>query len=223
MLQQLFKSAVVNPRIEPKASVIWLHGLGADGHDFEPIVPELHLPAELGVRFVFPHAPLRSVTINNGYQMPAWFDIFGLSVEAPQDEIGIRKTQQSIEAQIAHEISLGIPSKRIVLAGFSQGGAMALHCGLRYSKPLAGILALSTFLPLADKLPLEISAANHKVPIMMMHGTLDSIVPIQLGEISCEILKKLQCSITWKTYPMQHQVCLEQIRDIGRWLQEVFA
>lgn len=223
MAKKIYEMVEVNPKVTPKGSVIWLHGLGADGHDFADIIPELKLPEELGVRFVFPHAPLRAVTINGGYQMRAWFDIYALHIHAPQDEVGIRETQQAINNLIEHEIQLGIPAEKIVLAGFSQGGAMALYCGLRYNQTLGGIMGLSTFLPLLDRLPQEKNPANDHIPIMLAHGMLDSVVPIQLGEMCREFLKGLGYHMQWFTYPMGHEVCLEEIRDIAHWLKKIFS
>jgi phospholipase/carboxylesterase len=210
-----------NPKIKPKASVIWLHGLGADGHDFVPIVPQLQLPEELGVRFIFPHAPARPVSINAGMTMRAWFDIFGLTPGSKQDEAGIRKAEQLVTQLIKQENDLGIPSKKIVLAGFSQGGALALQCGLRYPERLAGIMGLSTVLALAEKLPQELSAANKDIPIFLAHGTQDMLVPLTLGEMMRQYLESMDYAVSWKTYPMAHSVCQEEIHDISNWLQKV--
>ena len=218
--QSLLDTVVVKPRSTPKASVIWLHGLGADGHDFENIVPELHLPDELGARFIFPHAPLRSVTLNAGYVMRAWFDIYALTANAPQDEKGLRASEQAIAALIANENKLGIPSERIILAGFSQGGAVALHCGLRYPQKLAGILGLSAFLPLADQLAPELNPINRNVPIMLAHGTLDPMLPLFIGEHCRDQLQRWGYAVSWHTYPMAHEVCLAEINDVAKWLQQ---
>lgn len=208
---------------EATHAVIWMHGLGADGNDFVPIVPELMLPRELAVRFVFPHAPTRPVSINAGMRMRAWFDITGLDHKSPDDAQGIAESQAAIEALIKRERERGIEPGRIVLAGFSQGGAMALQTGLRYADALAGIMALSTWLPLRDALADEASAANQATPIFMAHGSFDPMVPCQYGEYSRDFLKQAGYQVDWHAYPMQHQVCLEQIADIGRWLQQVFA
>jgi phospholipase/carboxylesterase len=196
--------------------VIWLHGLGADGHDFEPIVPELGL--ELPVRFVFPHAPVRPVTINGGMAMRAWYDIMGFDRNAKEDAAGIRASAAAVTELIDHEIGRGIPAERIALAGFSQGGAIALHTALREPRALAGVLALSTYLPLANTLASERSAANAEIPIFMAHGTQDSVLPLALGESSRRALETLGYAVDWHAYPMPHSVCLEEIGAIGAWL-----
>lgn len=211
------------PQGRARASVIWLHGLGADGNDFVPIVPELRLAPELGVRFIFPHAPVRAVTLNAGMQMRAWFDLYGLSPGSGEDAQGIRESQAAVERLIAQQTAAGIPAHKIVLAGFSQGGAVALHTGLRHDERLAGILALSTWLPLADGLTREAAPANHDVPILMAHGSADPMVDPRLGEASAQTLRKLGYTVDWRTYPMQHQVCLEEIRDVGEWLGRVLS
>jgi len=197
----------------PVASVIWLHGLGADGHDFEPIVPELRLPKP--VRFVFPHAPVRAVTINNGMRMRAWYDIFQFG-GGPEDEAGIRASQKLVENMIESE-----KGKKIVLAGFSQGGAIVLQTALRYPERLAGVLALSTYLPLAAKLAAERSAANQDIPIFMAHGQYDDIVPIDRARRSREALEKLGYKIDWKDYPMPHSVCPPEIGHIAEFLVRI--
>jgi phospholipase/carboxylesterase len=202
----------------PVASVIWLHGLGADGHDFEPIVPELRIPGALPIRFLFPHAPHRPVTINNGYVMRAWYDIRTAEFVQREDETGIRESEQAVRDLIAREIARGIPAKRIVLAGFSQGGAIVLHVGLRYPERLAGIMALSTYLPLADLFPNEAHPANRTVPIFMAHGTDDPIIPIERGQMSAGLLKNAGADVLWRTYEMGHSVCIEEIGDIAAWL-----
>jgi phospholipase/carboxylesterase len=203
---------------EPSAAVIWLHGLGADGWDFVPIVRELGLPEDLVVRFVFPHAPVRPVTINNGYRMRAWYDIAMSDIGRLPDERGIRESQAHLEALIDEERSRGIPASRIVLAGFSQGGAIALHTGLRHAEPLAGILALSTYLPLAEALPREASDANAAVPVFMAHGTEDPVIPLSLAESSHAALEARGIRPQWHAYPMPHSVCAEEVADIGQWL-----
>ena len=204
----------------PDASIIWLHGLGADGHDFEPIVPELPLPSGLRARFVFPHAPVQSVTINYGHVMPAWYDVYG---DGRQDADGIRVSQGRIEALIARERARGVSTQRIVLAGFSQGGAIALQTGLRHPERLAGILALSTYLPLAETLGAEAAAANRDVPIFMAHGPEDPVIPLQRAVISRDQLRKLGYPVEWHEYPMPHAVCPEEIADVGAWLGRVLA
>jgi phospholipase/carboxylesterase len=200
----------------PKVAVIWLHGLGADGHDFEPIVPELRLPAATPVRFVFPHAPMRPVTINGGATMRAWYDI---DPRAPlAGEADIRASAAEIEALIVEQIDQGIDTRRIVLAGFSQGGVIALHLGLRYSEPLAGIMALSTYLHDPEHLVDGISLPNAGIPIFMAHGLMDPMIPITRAITSREALRALDYPVEWHEYAMGHSVCLEEINDIGRWL-----
>ncbi|HET7315354.1 alpha/beta fold hydrolase [Salinisphaera sp.] len=211
---------VIQPPFAATASVVWLHGLGADGNDFVPIVPELGLGEQHTVRFVFPNAPQRPVTINSGMHMPAWYDIAGVDLADKQDRAGIQASAAEIEALIAREIEAGIPAHRIVLAGFSQGGAVALHTGLRHGASLAGIMALSTYLPLHDALAAEAGDANRGVPIFMAHGSEDPVVPLTLGRDSRDLLVKLGYTVDWHEYPMAHQVCLPEIASIGRWLRE---
>jgi phospholipase/carboxylesterase len=208
---------------DPTGTVIWLHGLGADGHDFAPIVPELGLPAGMSVRFIFPHAPLLPVTINNGYVMPAWYDVRSLDLRQTEDEAGIRASQQQVEVLIQLEESRGIPASRIVLAGFSQGGAIALHTGLRHEAPLAGVLALSTYLPLPHTLDTEASPTNAHLPIFMAHGTVDSVIPVEQGIASRNRLQDHSYRVEWREYPMAHSVCPEEITDIGQWLVRVLT
>lgn len=207
---------------DPTASVIWLHGLGADGHDFEPIVPELRLPPALPLRFLFPHAPHRPVTINNGYVMRAWYDIRTAEFVQREDEAGIRESARMIEGLIEQERRRGMPPQRIVLAGFSQGGAIALHVGVRYPERLAGIVALSTYLPLAAGFTAEAHASNHTVPIFMAHGTEDPIIPLERGRLSADLLKKSGSDLLWRTYGMGHSVCIEEIGDMAAWLVRIF-
>lgn len=206
----------------PEAAVIWMHGLGADGNDFVPIVRELDLSECPAIRFVFPHAETIPVTINNGYVMRAWYDILGMDLVRREDEVGLRKSQQQIEQLITREIERGIPAERIILAGFSQGCAMTLQTGLRHPKKLAGLLCLSGYLPLADKLPAECSEANRSTPIFMAHGRVDPVVQIARAETSRDFLTRLGYAIEWKDYSMPHSVCEEEIDDIGhvitRWL-----
>jgi phospholipase/carboxylesterase len=203
----------------PTAAVIWLHGLGADGYDFEPIVPELDLPATPAVRFVFPHAPMRPVTINAGAVMRAWYDVLSLEGVRREDDTGVRTSQAAVEELIAREAARGIPAARLVLAGFSQGGAIALQTGLRHTERLAGIMALSTYLPLASTLAAEASGANRDVPIFMAHGRYDSLIPIERATISREALRKAGYAVDWHDYPMEHAVCGEEIADIAAWLR----
>jgi len=208
---------------QPDAAVIWLHGLGADGHDFEPLVPMLALPARLAVRFVFPHAPVRPVTINNGMHMRAWYDIKSLSASGAADEAGIRDSATILGEFIQRERDAGVAADRIVLAGFSQGGAIALHAALRYPERLAGVMALSCYLPLHAALPAEAAQANRDLPVLMCHGRFDPMLPMQLGAASRDLLRAAGYTIEWKEYPMQHQVCLEEIRDIAVWLKARLA
>jgi len=200
----------------PRHSIIWLHGLGADGQDFVPIVDELSLP--VAVRFIFPHAPMRPVTINGGFVMRAWYDIAGSSIDAQQDEQGIRDSQASIETLIAQEAARGIAPGHIFLAGFSQGGAIALHTALRQTVPLAGVLALSAYLPMSDSVNSEALPATRITPIFMAHGRGDPVVPFELGIASRETLIRLGYAVEWHEYSMQHSVCEQELRDIEIWL-----
>ena len=208
----------------PVASVIWLHGLGADGHDFEPIVPELRLPASLPVRFLFPHAPVRPITLNGGYPMRGWYDIYDLNfLNRREDAAGILASEAEVGKLIRRENARGIATSRIVLAGFSQGGAITLHAGLRYPERLAGLLALSTYLPLADRLADERSEANRDTPLFMAHGSGDNVVPFQAGEVSFQRLAALGQPGEFHRYPMMHAVHPQEIADIGAWLGRVLA
>lgn len=200
------------------ASVIWLHGLGADGHDFVPLVPELRLAPPAELRFVFPHAPVRPVTLNGGMPMRAWYDIRELSTAGRQDVAGTRESAARIGDLVAREMGRGRPASRIILAGFSQGGAIALHTALRHPQRLGGILALSTYLPLHESVAAEASAANRDIPILMCHGLHDPVLPYALGELSRDALTSLGHSVEWKAYPMQHEVCRPEIADISAWL-----
>ena len=202
----------------PTHSILWLHGLGADGHDFAPIVPELVDPAWPPLRFVFPHAPVRPVTVNNGVPMRAWYDIAGFDLLARQDEAGVRASIGAVEALIARENERGVPSARIVLAGFSQGGAVALCAGLRHAQRLAGIVALSTYVPIHDSLALERSPANAATPIFYGHGTADPVVALQRGVDSRNLLQALGYAVDWHTYTMGHAVCAQEIADLRAWL-----
>ncbi len=201
---------------KPDAAVIWLHGLGADGHDFEPIVPELHLPNDASIRFIFPHAPVRAVTINGGAEMRAWYDI---DMRAPlAGEADIRASAQSIEAIVEEQRKMGISTRRIVLAGFSQGGVIALHLALRMGEPLGGVMALSTYLHDPEHLVDHLSLANTAIPIFMAHGLMDPMIPITRAVTSREALRALNYSVEWHEYAMGHSVCLEEINDISHWL-----
>jgi phospholipase/carboxylesterase len=205
------------------ATVILMHGLGADGYDFVPIVDELRLPEALSVRFIFPHATPRPVTINNGHVMRAWYDIKILGHQRVEDDAGIRGSAQEIEKLIAAQVSQGIATHRIVLAGFSQGGAIALHTGLRHTSKLAGILALSTYLPLRDSLAAEVTDANRAIPILLCHGTHDQMIPLSVASESRDLLISQGFAVEWHEYPMPHSVCPEEIRDMSQWLQRVLA
>jgi phospholipase/carboxylesterase len=205
------------------AAVIWLHGLGADGHDFESIVPDLDLPDTLPVRFVFPHAPHQAVTINQGAVMRAWYDVYSLEGVRTEDERGVRASQARIEELIAREKARGTSARRLVLAGFSQGGAIALHTGLRHPERLAGVLALSTFLPLAATLTAEAHAANRDVPIFMAHGLYDPLIPVERAARSRAVLESAGYLVEWHDYPMPHSVCPEEIADVATWLRRVLG
>jgi phospholipase/carboxylesterase len=206
---------------DPVGSVIWMHGLGADAHDFEPIVPELHAQVGLPLRFVFPNAPVRPITVNNGYPMRAWFDI--VSMGGPPDEKATRASAEWIRALIARENQSGIASDRIVLAGFSQGGAMAVFTGVRHPERIAGIMGLSCFDPLPGTLAAERSPANQQAPIFMAHGTQDPMVPLSRARMLQSDLTELGYAVEWHDYPMPHSVSMEEVRDIAIWLKKVFG
>jgi len=208
---------------DPRWSVLWLHGLGADGHDFVPLVPELARPGWPSVRFVFPHAPVRAVTINAGMRMRAWYDIRDFDLANRADAEGVAVSTAQVGALLDREQARGIPPERTFLAGFSQGGAITLAAGLRRTRPLAGLIALSTYLPLAHDTAREIASAQAKSqPIFLAHGQSDPVIPVQAGEASGVLLRELGFDVTWKTYPMPHAVCQEEIRDLGDWLTRVF-
>ncbi len=207
----------------PTAAVIWLHGLGADGHDFAGLVPELDLSGCPAIRFIFPDAPAIPVTINGGYVMPAWYDIRGADLVTGQDDAGIRLSERAICALIEREIARGIPARRIVLAGFSQGCAIALHTGLRYPQSLAGIMALSGYLPLADSLAAERSSANAHTPIFMAHGTQDPVVVPARGEATRDLLTRLAYAVAWHSYPMAHSVHPREVADMSVFLTQVLT
>lgn len=215
----LLPCVTVTPSTEHKATVIWLHGLGADGHDFEPIVPELKLPESLGLKFVFPHAPVMPVTINGGYEMRAWYDIRDTDLANREDKAGVRQSASHIEKLIDAEMDAGIPSDKIILAGFSQGGAIALHLATRTQQKLAGIVALSTYLTMPEELASEKSEANLDTPIFMAHGSQDPVVPMQRGQFSAKTLQDNGFKVSWQDYPMAHAVCLEEIKALGSYLQ----
>jgi len=205
----------------PVATIIWMHGLGADGHDFEPIVPELVRRGERSLRFVFPHAPVRAVTLNNGYRMRAWYDIVSIQRGAAQDDVGIRASYTIVEALIRRENERGIPSSKIVLAGFSQGGAMALYSGTLYPEKLAGIMGLSCYMLLESSFAAERAAVNHATPIFLGHGTQDPVVSPLLGEATRRLLETEGYAVEWHAYPMPHSVCPQEVADIAAWLRRV--
>jgi len=223
MSDELLECVEREPSAPARASIIWLHGLGADGHDFEPIVPELGLAEDLAVRFIFPHAPERAVTINGGMVMRAWYDILGLDIRRDEDIEGLRTSETQVRALVEREVSRGVSEERIVLAGFSQGGAIALQAGVRHPRRLAGIMALSTYLTLPEKLESEASPANGDCPIFMAHGTQDPVVPYEGGQLSRQALEAQGYEIEWREYPMPHSVCAEEIADISSWLTGVLA
>ena len=205
----------------PVGSVIWLHGLGADGHDFEPIVPELRLPADLPLRFVFPHAPTRPVTINGGMVMRAWYDIVTLDSEGRADADGVRESTAILEGLIAREMERGIPADKIVIAGFSMGGAIAINTALNTPHALAGLMALSTYLPLPNEV--DGSSGSRDLPVFMAHGSFDPMLPMQWGRLSANKLEETGFSVEWHEYPMAHAVCPQEIADIREWLLRVLA
>lgn len=218
---------LTNPTIAQKninASIIWLHGLGADGYDFEPVAQQLLQPQCLpNIRFILPHAPDMAITRNNGYVMPAWYDIYGIIPVSQEDNTGIVASQHYINALIQNEVNRGVACERIVLAGFSQGGAIALHTALRYPKRLAGVLALSTYLPLQSTLGSEASNANSNIPIFMAHGIFDNVISLEMSLISRNLLQSQQYCVTWREYQMAHSVCADEITDIQDFLHQVLA
>jgi phospholipase/carboxylesterase len=213
----------LSPAAPAVASVILLHGLGADGWDFVPIVSELRLPDTLPVRFVFPHAPQRPLTVNNGYVMRAWYDIKSFTPEGRADAAGLVESARRIDDYLHKEIALGVPASRLVLAGFSQGGAVALHAGLRFTERLAGLVALSCYLPFPSSLAAEKSAANLDVPILMCHGRTDPVVHVGMGLEARDALKAQGYAVEWHEYPMQHEVCAEELAEVARWLKGSLA
>jgi len=213
------ENVVLEPATTADAAVIWLHGLGADGYDFVPIVEELRLPPSMAVRFIFPHARPRPVTINNGFVMRAWYDITGLGADRKEDDAGIRESAGVVNGYIEQQNARGVATERIVIAGFSQGGAIALQAALRYPKRLGGVMALSTYLPLRDSVAAEGSQANKDVPILMCHGLRDPMIAAAIGKASRDQLVSLGYTVEWQSYPMEHQVCMEEVHDISRWLQ----
>jgi len=213
------ENVVLEPATTADAAVIWLHGLGADGYDFVPIVDELRLPPTLAVRFIFPHARPRPVTINNGFVMRAWYDITGLGPDRKEDDAGIRESAGVVNGYIEQQNARGVATERIVIAGFSQGGAIALQASLRYPERLGGVMALSTYLPLRESVAAEASRANEDLPILMCHGLRDPMIAAAIGKASRDQLVSLGYTVEWQSYPMEHQVCMEEVHDISRWLQ----
>jgi len=207
----------------PTHCIIWLHGLGASANDFPPIVPELGLSNDRTIRFVFPQAPDRAITINGGMRMPGWYDIKGVTIDDKQDAVGMAESQQLLEGLVEEQIAKGISSENIILAGFSQGGAVAYFTGVRSKQKFAGLLALSTYLPFDQNTKREQSGANLDTPIFASHGSYDAVVPLAMGKRSVDILGDLGYSVKWKTYPMEHQVVMEQIQEIGSWINKVFS
>jgi len=223
MNSEVLPSVEMETGPNPNAAVIWLHGLGADGNDFVPIVGEMRLPPAPAIRFVFPHAPVRAVTLNNGFRMRAWYDLAAGDITSRADVAGVRESQAHIEALIAREKARGIVAKRIVLAGFSQGGVVALDTGVRHAERLAGIVALSTYLVLPDKLADEAAAANRDVPIFMAHGSFDPMVRPEWGEAGRRALEAAGYTVEWHTYPMPHSVVWEEVEAIRAFLARVLA
>ncbi|MGR9114367.1 MAG: alpha/beta hydrolase [Gammaproteobacteria bacterium] len=218
-----FDIVEIAPKSIHRYSIIWLHGLGADGHDFESIVPELGLSEHCGIHFIFPNAPVRPVTINGGMAMRSWYDIVDMTLEHKVDIEGIYQSSDLIAKLIQYEIDRGIASENIMLAGFSQGGVIALHAGLRFRRKLAGILALSCYLPTLERLKKERSPANNLTPILMMHGVWDSVVAMRAGKMAFEGLKSMQYPVEWREYPMEHALCLEEIKHIADFIKDCFS
>jgi len=222
-MSDLLQNIEVCTSDKPEIAVIWLHGLGADGNDFVPVVDELDLSGLPGIRFVFPHANTMPVSINGGYVMRAWYDIVHTDLGRQEDEKGLRASQVAVEALIAREKARGIPASRIVLAGFSQGCAMTLQAGLRHPEKLAGLMCLSGYVPLADKVAAERTEASKQTPIFLVHGRMDPVIPVQRAVASRDLLQSLGYQVEWHEYPMQHSLCQEEIVHIGAWLKKVLA
>ncbi|MDU0352935.1 alpha/beta hydrolase fold domain-containing protein [Paraglaciecola aquimarina] len=223
MSQQDLPYVEVNPTTPAKAAVIWLHGLGDSGNGFAPIVPELHIPEALAVRFIFPHAPIRPVTVNNGMEMRAWYDIKSMDFNSRADRAGVDESSALVQALIEQEIAQGIPANRIVLAGFSQGGVIALHLGTRIEQKLAGIMSLSSYMCEPESLSAEAHTANKHTPIFVAHGQQDDVVPMAMGNAAFNTLQSNGYPASWSEYAMQHNVCMQEINDISNWLQKVLA
>ena len=211
----------VHPNSKPDACVVWLHGLGADGYDFADVIPSLNLPEHHQIRFIFPHAPQRPITINSGMMMPGWYDILGLTLNDPHDEKGIKESEQLLFLLLQDIFASGIPSNRVILMGFSQGGALALHTALRFPQTLGGVASLSAYLPLASLLPQERHAANATIPIFIAHGMADPVVPYLMGLHACQQLENLGYQVQWHAYPILHTVCLPELADISHWIQRI--
>ncbi|WP_323140037.1 alpha/beta hydrolase [Massilia phyllosphaerae] len=222
-MSELLEHVTIDTADNPEISVIWLHGLGADGNDFVPIVRELDLSGLPGIRFIFPHARQIPVTVNGGYVMRAWYDITGAELVRREDENGLRASQLEVEAFIAREKARGVPASRIVLAGFSQGCAMTIQAGLRHPEKLAGLLCLSGYVPLSAKLPTERSEVALNTPIFMAHGRHDNVVPVNRAEMSRDLLVSMGCQVEWHEYAMQHTVCLEEVQAMSAWLKKVLG
>ena len=210
----------IDTQANPDCAIIWLHGLGASGHDFVPIVEELKLPDTIQVRFIFPHAPIQAVSLNNGIQMPAWYDVYGLDRNCKEDAGGIQKISKEIDGLINQEINNGIAASRIVLAGFSQGGALALYTGLSSPHRLAGLLGMSCYLPLRHELSSFAAMADRSLPILLAHGLYDDVVSIEFAQLACELLEQHNFQLHWLEYPCSHTVCTQEIIDIKNWLLE---
>jgi len=223
MNEPLLPCIEIEPPVPARAAVIWLHGLGADGHDFEGVAAQLALPADAAIRFIFPHAPEMPVTLNNGYVMRAWYDIYSLDLSGGEDEAGIRASEERVRALVAREVARGVPPARVVLAGFSQGGAVVLHTGLRYGERLGGIMALSTYLPLHAKLVDERRAESAETPVFVGHGRFDSVIPERAGRHAAETLSEWGMRCEYRDYPMDHSVCVEELEQIRDWLVRVLA
>jgi phospholipase/carboxylesterase len=222
-IEQTAHEIVLTPAGAARGTVIWLHGLGADGHDFVPIVSALALPASLMLKFVFPHAPERPITLNGGYRMRGWYDITGLNLDAKEDLVGIGESQQRVRDYIVREQARGMAADKIVLAGFSQGSAIAIHTALRYTQRLAGLIALSGYLLQKDTLALEGSAANKGIPLFMAHGDYDDVVPPVLAQMSLDVLQRHGYRVEWHAYPIAHEVSAQEVADIALWLGKVFG
>ncbi|MER2492465.1 alpha/beta hydrolase [Catenovulum sediminis] len=223
-MAELIPHIDVNPKGDVKALVVWMHGLGDSGHGFAPLVPELKIPDELGIRFVFPHAPVRPITINGGVPMRGWYDIASFEFNQRADEKGVLESAKQLQLLIDSELDkYSLTSDKLIIAGFSQGGVMAYHLGCRQAKPAAGILSLSAYLAMPERLQAEVSASAKQTPVMVMHGTHDEIVPVALGRVSAEHVKNAGFNLEWHEYPMQHNVCAEQIQKISGWIQQILG